>query len=239
MRKRADQPRRPVDLDRSLVHRLGQGDAAQPDVVERRDVRGHEEVNVEPGMIATHRGLPGLKNEPGEGPSPPAVEIELHNDPVAGELIEVNPPVHPPQQQGWIELLRPRVAQRPLGSPPPQGPDSPLEFFSPVRQTIFAAAIIRDAPLEHAELPESFKTSLQQGARNSWKAAHQLVEVAAAAQELADDQDCPTVTQNLRSPRDGTILIVSFHALIIAASRGRCPVAFLYWVTLPPARQWP
>jgi len=235
VRKRADQCRRAVDLDQSLVDRPGQRDPAHPDVVERPDVRGHEQVGVESGSIATYRGIPALKDEP-EGLSAFAVEIELYDDPLPGEQIEVDPPVHPPQQQCWVEFLGPRFGQRPTRSPPTQIPDGPLQLFPRRRQMIFAPAITRGAPFQQAESRESFEAPLEQGPRDPGKASGQLIEVTAAVQELADDQDCPTVTQDLRSPRDWTILVVWSHASIIAGSRECCPVAFLYCMAGEPIR---
>src|SRR3990172_5876637 len=131
--------------------------------------------------------------------------------------MEVDPPVHPPQQQCWVELLGPRFGQRPTGSPLPQIPDGPLQLFPRRGQMIFAPTRTIGPPLE-------------QGPRDPGEASGQLIEVTAAVQELADDQDCPTVTQDLRSPRDWTVLVVCSHASIIAGSRECCPVAFLYWM---------
>lgn len=101
---------------------------------------------------------------------------------------------------------------------------------------IFAPTISRGAPLEQAKSLESFEAPLEQGPRDPGKASGKLIEVTAAVQELADDQECPTVTQDLRSPRDWTILIVWSHASIIARSRECCPVAFLYYMTDVPLR---
>ena len=79
----------------------------------------------------------------------------------------------------------------------------------------------------NAEPFELLEPLREQSARESGRALQNLIEVSAAKVEVADDERCPALGEDLRATSNRTILTVRPHASSIARSRSVVKYIFL------------
>jgi hypothetical protein len=146
-----------------------------------------------------------------------AGEIELHHGTSAREFTLVHALLHLPQEQRRIQLIAIRIVEHPSNCPSPH-------VFDHVRQVVprFSEDIFRDVrpsadiSLYHSVVLEMTQARNEKRSGDSRQSPPQIVETAAAKQQLAHDQQRPTVRKNLACAGNRAVLAISEHARIVS-----------------------
>jgi len=171
----------------------------------------------EPRVERTQLGVAPLDEEPRCSRPPAVFELESHDDAPIWEAFAPQVDLAPgPEGDPRVGVLGPDV--HPLVTPDPERRQDGLE-----RSPGSGGLVERPVPVGFGmdvddtgvfELP---KPPDQEGTRQPGCSGGDLVEGAAAVEDVADDDRGPPLGEDLRSSRDRTVLAVGAHAAIVAA----------------------
>ena len=133
-------------------------------------------------------------------------EAERHHGPTRRNRIQVDVAVHVPQQQLRIEILDAEVAD-PTDAPAAERFDHRLQLPPSLGQHV-VDTIAERLPFDDPGPLEPAQTLAQQRRRHPWHTPAELVEVPAAADQLAHDEQRPALVEQFHRLGDGAELVV-------------------------------
>src|SRR6187200_1536774 len=149
-------------------------------------------------------------------------EVEFHNRASIGQQVTVDPLVNLPHQQGGVEFLGPRLAERTAHSPGTERLDHFLEILSCRRQVIFGKRwTCSGQPLDDTRVNEVAQTRREQRPRDPGQPPLDVVEAMTPENHLSDNQERPSISEYFRCARDGTVLVVLLHGHMLACATWR------------------
>ncbi len=191
---------------------LDEGDITHPNG--RHDVEGRleEEVFVVAGVVEAEVGCPGLGDEPpvllaGGGIG----KAEVNDNALNGKSRSIDLTADVPHQQAGVEVVVAQAAANPTGAPAGHVLNERLELGSGRRQFVAHPGFVADVPNNAVRL-ELFEPAREEGWRHEGDASAEVVEVAAARRQLADDDERPALTEDLGGLRHWAELTVRSHA---------------------------
>ena len=200
-----------TSISRAPKHGVGRR-VAGPDLGERADGRADLQGELVPGVVAAQIGDARAHHQPPVAFARPGVgEREVDDDlTIGGELLEPHEATHVPHQEPGVELVRPEPTADPAGPPVPQGHHDGAQLLPRRGQLVGRPAPVLVAS-DHPEVLEGPQPFRQQRRRHPGQPPPDLVELGAAAEQLADHQGRPAVAQHLGTARDGAELAVVDH----------------------------
>jgi hypothetical protein len=149
LRQLPRQRRRSIDRQRPAAQCRGVVDLSEPDAIEGPEVRADHQVRIEPRRCHADGDLARLEEQP-DAARPRTGEVEFHDRAPPRQPLAVDPLVDLPHEHAAIELLRPRIAERPAHTPGPERLDDDLELASGLGQVVFGQSGRRqDDALDH------------------------------------------------------------------------------------------
>src|SRR6185503_17244321 len=196
---------------------------AAPGFDEQAQVGAHLQVHFVAGRLEAHVRVAALVHEPELSSIGRRVaELELDDGAAGRHARAVDVPMHAPGEECDIEIVLVHVTA-PALSPHCQRIDDRSQLLARGSQRAAARqAFSCRAALHQSGALELTETTRQERGRNARHAAVDLVELRAAVDEPADDEQRPALAQQLDSERERTILTVLMcHDSIVLAARGR------------------
>src|SRR5206468_1354001 len=147
------------------------------DLIKRRNVGGQDHIHLKTGILQADRNITVIDQHPITSLRC-AAKVELYDHAQAWNVIEGDPPTHPPQQDDRIEFVWSRSTKGPAGAPLAEEIDDWLELASCSGQAIFRPLPARaTAPFQDARLLQPPQPFGKQRPRHMRKAAFKLVEM--------------------------------------------------------------
>ena len=187
---------RALDGEGAGAHCLRPGHVAAPDLSQAPQAARHGDRDRVAGIVVAHVGFLRVDHQPPVASGGRHVgEPELHDRPLRRDGPVVDVAVHVPQQQLGIEVLVADLAD-PADAPHSQRLDHRLQLAAGRRQDIPHVVAIA-APVDHARPDQLVQPLGQQGRRHPRDPAAQVVETLTAGDQLADDEQCPPLVEQL------------------------------------------
>jgi FAD/FMN-containing dehydrogenase len=187
-------------------------EVAEVDQGQRFDVGVDGKIDSETGVGEADVDLRPLEHQPVVGVRRQAPESEMNDDALRGQVLDADAALDHPHQEGGIEVGLGQVARNPLVRPRAEGTDDRVEFLAGLGQAVLVAVSIGHRPsLDYACALERVQPLCEKAARDPRQSAQELVEMSGSAEELADDEWRPALSEELGPSRDGAELPVSPH----------------------------
>ena len=139
-------------------------------------------------------------------------KTEENDDTLIGEIVDTNQSAQRPHQKIGIEAIVLEVFARPVIPPRSERFDDGTERASRSGQTIdvppFAVVV---KLFDDSAAAQRLQTLGEEVFRNPRNSAVDVVETELAVQQLAQNERCPALREDLRAHRDGTELSVEGH----------------------------
>jgi hypothetical protein len=124
----------------------------------------------------------------------------------------VQPPAHEPHEQSRVEVFGPKVGGREVVPPLAERDDHRPERHAGVGEVVLGSG----PALEQPGALKGRQPLGQQGPGDPRQPSMQVVEAMAAGEQLAEDERCPSLGEDLRAERDRAELSVGgVHAVIV------------------------
>ena len=183
------------------------------DLSQRLDLGIDEEIDVETRVGEAQVDLRSLEQQPVVGVCPQVPEPEVNDDAPWREVLDADSALDHAHQQDRIKVVGGQVAGDPLVSPGAKGADYRVKPLASLGQPVLVAVSIKGrlSPGDARSLKcgQPFR---EEAGRDPRQSAPQVVEVSGSAQELADDERRPALSEELGPSRDRAELPVSAHA---------------------------
>src|SRR6185369_539190 len=134
---------RSVEANISRSHRLLQRDVAEPDPRERGEIRRHDEIDPEPGVLQADVHLTAAGDEPGgrrAATARHATKIESRDDTPIREPIHRQATTYVPQEQACVEILGRGATVNPALPPRAELLDHSVKLGAGLAQSVLAPA---------------------------------------------------------------------------------------------------
>src|SRR5262249_4642809 len=157
-----------------------------------------------------------------------AAELEPHDHSSRGQVGYVDPAVHGPDQQHRIEVARRELLGGVTLAPLAEALHDLAELVPGLGQLILPTASgCERRALDHARVFQLVQTLRQEGARDQRHPAADLVESPGTGEQLAQDQRCPSLGEDLAGHGDRAELTIALHGLDCSQPPGQRQVHFL------------
>ena len=182
----------------------------------RLDLQGQ----VVPGVVPAQVGAALLDDQPPVPLAGPGVgEQEVQDHPPAGrELLEPDEPAYVPHQEADVELARGEPAADPPGAPVAEGHHDRAQLLARRREVVRRGAAVLGTA-HHPGVLQRAQPLGEEGGGHPRHPAPELVELGAAAEQLANHQGRPAFAQHLGPARDRAELSVVDHRLTVGRRR--------------------
>ena len=183
-----------------------------PDFGERTYRRFDDQGDFVARVVPAQVDFPVFDHQPPFALTAPAVrEAKLNDDPLSRrEQFAMCKATDIPHEESGIELFALESTADPTCAPVPERHDEGPQFFSRGGHTVLGPGLGLHA-LDHTDFLELAESLRKQGRRHARYSASNVVEVRAAAQQLADDQRRPALAENFGTTSDGTELPITEH----------------------------
>ena len=146
--------------------------------------------------------------------APDVGELDADNERLVRESLPADSAVDVPDERTSIQLAPLEITRQPSLAPCPELADHRGELF-PGRGEPILGPLLPFEALDGARLHQLAQPGGQHGARDAWDAALHLAETSAPAEQLAHDEERPSLTEQIQGPRDRAELTVRFHGWTI------------------------
>src|SRR5688572_4110823 len=130
----------------------------------------------------------------------------------AWELLQAHEAADVPHEEAGVQLRALQAAPDPARAPVPEREHDRAQLLRGRRRVVLDACIDLP-PLDDPHLLQLLQPRGEQRRRHARNAPAQVVEAAAAAEQLAHDERRPALAEDLRASRDRAELTVVDHAL--------------------------
>jgi hypothetical protein len=194
---------------------LGPGDLAGVPFDEGPGLRRDAKVVVEPGGRLADLGVSELDEQPRALTARAAGEVEADDDASIREPVSAERVAHRPQGHEGVEVLGGEL--EPARTPLAERPADREELVACGREPVVVPApAALGRRLDDTEPLELLEPLREQGTGKPGRALQDLAEAPAAEVQVADDQRCPALGEDLGSTGDGAVLPVRPHDASIA-----------------------
>ena len=197
--------------------RLAPLDSAQVPLGQCQRLRLDDEVWLEPRIFSADLRPVSVDEEP-EPPAAPGLigELKLDDHPMLREAIVLKVPIAPrPQHDEWVDVLGRQV--QPAFPPRPKCAQEVPQILTRLGGVIQRASSggVRCAPYDPYPL-QLAETGGEEGSGEAWCAVGELSEGGASVQEVAEDDGCPSLGEDLGGSGDRAVLAVAAHVRSVA-----------------------